>query len=52
VKVFTRMTPKREFVVAGPLPVAQDPAGMYITPADGTRSVRTAPYRDGRGYTS
>jgi glycine/D-amino acid oxidase-like deaminating enzyme len=47
-KVFTRMTPKREFVVAAPLPVEQDPAGMYITPAGGTRSVRTAPYGDGQ----
>jgi Rieske Fe-S protein len=42
------MTPRREFVVAAPIPAQRDPDGMYITPADGTRSVRTAPYPDGR----
>lgn len=47
-KVFTRMTPRREFVIAAPMPAAHDPAGMYITATGDTRSVRTAPYRDGR----
>jgi glycine/D-amino acid oxidase-like deaminating enzyme/nitrite reductase/ring-hydroxylating ferredoxin subunit len=47
-KVFARMTPRREFVVAVPIPTHRDPDGMYITQADGTRSVRTAPYPDGR----
>jgi len=47
-KIFTRMTPRREFVVAAPLPLGRDPAGMYITRGSGTRSVRTAPYQDGQ----
>lgn len=46
--LFARMTPHRELVVAGEIPVERDPAGMYITPAEGTRSVRTAPAADGR----
>lgn len=46
--LFTRLQPRRELAVAGPLPAAADPAGMYITPEENTRSVRTAPYGDGR----
>jgi glycine/D-amino acid oxidase-like deaminating enzyme/nitrite reductase/ring-hydroxylating ferredoxin subunit len=46
--LFTRLEPKRELVVAGPIPAGQDPAGMYLTPEGGTRSVRTAPYDEGR----
>ncbi|MFC7842734.1 FAD-dependent oxidoreductase [Streptomyces sp. NPDC001046] len=42
--LFTRLTPKRELVVAGTVPAGQDPDGMYITPDENTRSVRTAPY--------
>jgi glycine/D-amino acid oxidase-like deaminating enzyme/nitrite reductase/ring-hydroxylating ferredoxin subunit len=42
--LFTRLTPKRELVVAGPIPADQDPDGMFITPDENTRSVRTAPY--------
>ncbi|GAA2518401.1 FAD-dependent oxidoreductase [Streptomyces levis] len=42
--LFTRLTPKRELVVAGTVPADQDPGGMFITPDENTRSVRTAPY--------
>ncbi|WP_395758441.1 FAD-dependent oxidoreductase [Streptomyces althioticus] len=44
--LFTRLSPRRELVVAGPVPAELDPAGMYITPYGGSRSVRTAPYGD------
>ncbi|MFJ4877212.1 FAD-dependent oxidoreductase [Streptomyces sp. NPDC088745] len=44
--LFARLTPHRELVVAGPIPAAQDPHGMYLTPEGSTRSVRTAPYDD------
>ncbi len=46
--LFTRLTPKRELVVAGTVPAGQDPDGMYITPDENTRSVRTAPYDEDR----
>ncbi|GAA2729453.1 FAD-dependent oxidoreductase [Streptomyces nogalater] len=47
--LFTRLSPRRELVVAGPLGDGPDPDGMYITPDENTRSVRTAPYGpDGR----
>ncbi|MDN3029100.1 FAD-dependent oxidoreductase [Streptomyces sp. S.PB5] len=46
--LFTRLSPRRELVVAAPIPADRDPHGMYITPEEGTRSVRTAPYQDGR----
>ncbi|MGV4886522.1 FAD-dependent oxidoreductase [Streptomyces viridosporus] len=42
--LFTRLSPHRELVVAGTVPADQDPGGMYITPDENTRSVRTAPY--------
>ncbi|MER8219204.1 FAD-dependent oxidoreductase [Streptomyces sp. NPDC094143] len=42
--LFARLTPKRELVVAGTIPAGQDPGGMFITPDENTRSVRTAPY--------
>ncbi|MEV0634170.1 FAD-dependent oxidoreductase [Streptomyces sp. NPDC050619] len=42
--LFTRLSPRRELVVAGTIAANQDPEGMYITPDEGTRSVRTAPY--------
>jgi glycine/D-amino acid oxidase-like deaminating enzyme/nitrite reductase/ring-hydroxylating ferredoxin subunit len=42
--MFTRLEPTRELVVAAAIPVADDPHGTYITPENGTRSVRTAPY--------
>ncbi|MFF4490407.1 FAD-dependent oxidoreductase [Streptomyces sp. NPDC001544] len=41
--LFTRLSPRRELVVAGTLDASQDPDGMYITPEEDTRSVRTAP---------
>jgi glycine/D-amino acid oxidase-like deaminating enzyme/nitrite reductase/ring-hydroxylating ferredoxin subunit len=46
--MFMRLVPHRELVVAAPIPADQDPHGMYITPAENTRSVRTAPYADGQ----
>ncbi|SED47234.1 Glycine/D-amino acid oxidase [Streptomyces melanosporofaciens] len=46
--LFTRLSPRRELVVAAPLPAEQDPRGAYITPENHTRSVRTAPYGDGK----
>jgi glycine/D-amino acid oxidase-like deaminating enzyme/Rieske Fe-S protein len=41
--LFTRLEPKRELVVAGPLPADRDPGGGFLTSEGGTRSVRTAP---------
>lgn len=46
--LFSRLEPHRELVIAAEIPEEQDPAGMYITPENDTRSVRTAPYGDGR----
>ncbi|SDH15989.1 FAD-dependent oxidoreductase [Nonomuraea jiangxiensis] len=46
--LFSRLKPRRELVVAAPVPPEQDPGGMYITPEHHTRSVRTTPYRDGQ----
>ncbi len=50
--VFTRLSPRRELVVAAAVDPRVDPAadpdGMYLTQAEGTRSVRTAPYPGGR----
>ena len=46
--LFTRLQPRRELVVAGHIPATADPAGMYLTPEENTRSVRTAPSDDGR----
>ncbi|GAA3786453.1 FAD-dependent oxidoreductase [Streptomyces phyllanthi] len=47
--LFTRLSPRREVVVAGPLDAGQDPDGMFITPDGGLRSVRTAPHgEDGK----
>ncbi|WP_455355758.1 FAD-dependent oxidoreductase [Streptomyces sp. SYSU K217416] len=46
--LFTRLSPRRELVVAGPVDADRDPAGMYITQENNTRSVRTAPYGEGR----
>ncbi|THA75611.1 FAD-dependent oxidoreductase [Streptomyces sp. A0642] len=41
--LFARMSPRRELVVAAPLPAAEAPEHMYITSDMGKRSVRTAP---------
>ncbi|WP_189131959.1 FAD-dependent oxidoreductase [Wenjunlia tyrosinilytica] len=46
--LFSRLIPRRELVVAAPIPADRDPRGMYITPDEATRSVRTAPYGEGR----
>jgi glycine/D-amino acid oxidase-like deaminating enzyme/nitrite reductase/ring-hydroxylating ferredoxin subunit len=46
--LFSRLTPNREVVVAAPIDASQDPAGMYITQEENSRSVRTGPYRDGQ----
>ncbi|BEL06847.1 FAD-dependent oxidoreductase [Actinoplanes sichuanensis] len=46
--LFARLEPRRELVVAAPIPAGDDLGGVYLTPDDDTRSVRTAPYRDGQ----
>ena len=46
--LFTRLEPRRELVVAAPIPAARDPHGVYLTPEQNTRSVRTAPWHDGQ----
>jgi glycine/D-amino acid oxidase-like deaminating enzyme/nitrite reductase/ring-hydroxylating ferredoxin subunit len=46
--LFARLSPRRELVVAAPLPAEAAPHGMYITEDGGKRSVRTAPLPDGR----
>jgi len=46
--LFARLAPRRELVVAAALPADRDPGGMYITREENTRSVRTAPFRDGQ----
>ncbi|MEU6511516.1 FAD-dependent oxidoreductase [Streptomyces sp. NPDC046942] len=46
--LFTRLSPRRELVVAGTIDAGQAPRGMYITPERSTRSVRSAPYDEGR----
>ncbi|WP_030567638.1 FAD-dependent oxidoreductase [Streptomyces aureocirculatus] len=44
--LFTQLKPHRELVVAAPVPSDAAPAGMYITPEGGKRSLRSAPYDD------
>ncbi|GHG50838.1 FAD-dependent oxidoreductase [Streptomyces griseocarneus] len=46
--LFTRLSPRRELVVAAVIPAGDDPGGMYITDEDRTRSMRTAPYDEER----
>ncbi|SDZ16337.1 Glycine/D-amino acid oxidase [Micromonospora pattaloongensis] len=46
--LFTRLVPRRELVVAAVIDADRDPGGMYLTTEQNTRSVRTAPYGDGR----
>ncbi|MEU3661525.1 FAD-dependent oxidoreductase [Streptomyces sp. NPDC032940] len=41
--LFARLSPRRELVVAGSMAADRDVDGMYITPEENTRSVRTAP---------
>ncbi|AXK36313.1 FAD-dependent oxidoreductase [Streptomyces armeniacus] len=42
--MFSRLSPRRELVIAATVPEASDPGGMYLTPERNTRSVHTAPY--------
>ncbi|OJF15932.1 FAD-dependent oxidoreductase [Couchioplanes caeruleus] len=46
--LFARLEPRRELVVAGAIPAELAPDSVSITPDQNTRSVRTAPYGDGR----
>ncbi|MET9698550.1 FAD-dependent oxidoreductase [Streptomyces sp. NPDC006529] len=46
--LFSRLEPHRELVVAAEIPADRDPQGTYVTSEDKTRSVRTAPYGEGR----
>ncbi|MFE9095858.1 FAD-dependent oxidoreductase [Streptomyces sp. NPDC007264] len=46
--LFARLSPRRELVLTAPIDTGRAPRGMYITPEENTRSLRTAPYRDGR----
>lgn len=45
--LFSRLSPRRELVVAGAIDEERAPRDMYITPDQATRSVRTAPLGDG-----
>lgn len=45
-EVLARLTPRRELVIAAPIPAGNDPGGMYITTEGHTRSVRTTPIAD------
>jgi glycine/D-amino acid oxidase-like deaminating enzyme/nitrite reductase/ring-hydroxylating ferredoxin subunit len=47
-ELFLRLAPYRELVVAAEIDAGQDPDGMYLTPEERTRSVRTAAYAEGR----
>ncbi|WP_127125432.1 FAD-dependent oxidoreductase [Georgenia sp. SYP-B2076] len=46
--IYSGMAPKREFAVAWPIPAEHDPHGISLTREQDIRSVRTAPYDDGR----
>ncbi|MDW4907258.1 FAD-dependent oxidoreductase [Streptomyces sp. ADMS] len=46
--LFTRLSPRRELVVAATIDEDRAPRDMYITQEQNTRSVRSAPYRDGK----
>ncbi|MEV6762201.1 FAD-dependent oxidoreductase [Streptomyces sp. NPDC051105] len=46
--LFTRLSPRRELVVAGTMDANAAPRDMYITPEQNTRSVRSAPHTDGQ----
>lgn len=46
--LFARLSPRRELVVAAPIPSDLAPKGMYITEDEGKRSVRSTPLDDGR----
>ncbi|WP_267243437.1 FAD-dependent oxidoreductase [Streptomyces sp. PR69] len=44
----TRLKPRRELVIAAPVPVSEAPTGMYFSPEDRVRSLRGAPYDERR----
>lgn len=46
--LFTRLSPRRELVVAAPVPSGAAPHDMFITREHNTRSLRTAPYHGGQ----
>ncbi|MFI8101377.1 FAD-dependent oxidoreductase [Streptomyces sp. NPDC086023] len=46
--LLARLSVRRELVLAAPVDAESAPRGMYLTPEDGVRSVRTAPYEGGR----
>lgn len=46
--LFARLKPRRELVIAAPVPAEAAPTGMYLSPEDSVRSVRSAPYGDGQ----
>ncbi|HSE07947.1 MAG TPA: FAD-dependent oxidoreductase [Nocardioidaceae bacterium] len=46
--MFSRLTPRREFVVAGVVEESADPRAMYISTGPDTRSLRGAAYDGGR----
>lgn len=46
--MFSRLTPKREFVVAGVVEESADPRAMYVSAGKDTRSLRGAAYDGGR----
>lgn len=46
--LFTRLSPRREFVVAGVVDEAADPRAMYVSTGPDTRSLRGTPYGDRR----
>lgn len=46
--MFSRLTPKREFAVAGLVEESADPRAMYVSTSKDTRSLRGAPYDGGR----
>ena len=46
--LFARLEPRRELVVAAVVSQDRSPEGIFITPEQNTRSVRSAPYRQGQ----
>lgn len=46
--MFSRLTPKREFAIAGLVEESADPRAMYVSTSKDTRSLRGAPYDGGR----
>lgn len=46
--LFSRLEPRRELVVAAAIAEERDPQGVFITPEQNTRSVRTTPYQPGQ----